>query len=184
VPLRRWSCVSPCSTGSSDPPALAIGPRLNRRVGRSRGRGRRRDGGRSAPRARRTLNKLLALTSAAFSDETSSCRPRGGRLVPMPTKHFSGGSGGSLYQAKITERRARGPPNFVALPRNLFRISGRPDPASKFPSGSAVRIYVCIPWSLCDLALILARREPPRGTRRSTPSKWPNSGSTTEGSQS
>jgi hypothetical protein len=44
----------------------------------------------------------------------------------------------------------------VALPRNLFRISGRPDPASKFPSGSAVRIYVRIPWSLCDLALILA----------------------------
>ena len=33
------------------------------------------------------------------------------------------------------------------------RISGRPDPASKFPSGSAVRIYVRIPWSLCDLAL-------------------------------
>jgi len=79
----------------------------------------------------------------------------------------------SLYQAKITERRARGPANFVALPRNLLRISGRPDPASKFPSGSAVRsgrpdpaskfpsgsavrIYVRIPWSLCDLALILA----------------------------
>jgi len=62
----------------------------------------------------------------------------------------------SLYQAKITEGRARGPPNFVALPRNLFRIAGRPDPASKFPSGSAVRIYVRIPWSLCDLALILA----------------------------
>jgi len=41
----------------------------------------------------------------------------------------------------------------VALPRNLLRISGRPDPASKFPSGSAVRIYVRIPWSLCDLAL-------------------------------
>ena len=40
----------------------------------------------------------------------------------------------------------------MALPRNLFRISGRPDPASKFPSGSAVRI----PWSLCDLAMILA----------------------------
>ena len=36
------------------------------------------------------------------------------------------------------------------------RISGRPDPASKFPSGSAGRIYVRIPWSLCDLALILA----------------------------
>jgi hypothetical protein len=27
----------------------------------------------------------------------------------------------SLYQAKITERRARGPPNFVALPRNSLR---------------------------------------------------------------
>jgi hypothetical protein len=38
------------------------------------------------------------------------------------------------------------------------RISGRPDPAPKFPSGSTVRIYVRIPWSLCDLALILQAR--------------------------
>jgi hypothetical protein len=43
------------------------------------------------------------------------------------------------------------------------RISGRPDPASKFPSGSAVRIYVRIPWSLCDLALILQARHASHG---------------------
>jgi putative acyl-CoA dehydrogenase len=39
----------------------------------------------------------------------------------------------SLYQAKITERRARGPPNFVALPRNLFQNFGAPRSRLEIP---------------------------------------------------
>ena len=39
--------------------------------------------------------------------------------------------------------------NFVALPRNLFpKNFGAPGLASKFPSGSDVRIYFRIPWPL------------------------------------
>jgi hypothetical protein len=39
--------------------------------------------------------------------------------------------------------------SFVALPRNLFpKNFGAPGLASKFPSGSVVRIYIRIPWPL------------------------------------
>ena len=41
--------------------------------------------------------------------------------------------GWAIYQAKITEQRARGPPNFVALPRNLFQNFGAPRSRLEIP---------------------------------------------------
>jgi hypothetical protein len=39
----------------------------------------------------------------------------------------------AIYQAKITEQRARRPPNFVELPRNLFQNFGAPRSRPEIP---------------------------------------------------